>query len=94
VGSRLRGTLERLEAAAEAGLVSGEAHERVAHAYRFLLGLRLRHQLRQLSEGSAPGSVVRLAELSAIERSRLKESFRAIARWQERAAFHYRTDFF
>jgi CBS domain-containing protein len=94
VGARTRGTLERLEAAAEAGLLSQDAHESVAHAYRFLLGLRLRHQLRQLSEGSAPDSAVRLPELSAIERSRLKESFRAIARWQERAAFHYRTDFF
>jgi CBS domain-containing protein len=94
VGARARGTLERLDAAAEAGLLSPDAHESVAHAYRFLLGLRLRHQLQRLSEGGAPTSEVRLAELSAIERSRLKESFRAIARWQERAAYHYRTDFF
>jgi CBS domain-containing protein len=94
VGARVRGTLERLEAAAEAGLLSQDAHESVAHAYRFLLGLRLRHQLKRLSEGGAPTSEVRLAELSAIERSRLKESFRAIARWQERGAYHYRTDFF
>ena len=94
VGARARGTLERLEAAAATGLLSPVAHESVEHAYRFLLGLRLRHQLRRLSEGHAPGSEVRLADLSAIERSRLKESFRAIARWQERAAFHYRTGFF
>ena len=94
VGARARGTLDRLDAAATAGLLSQEAHEGVGHAYRFLLGLRLRHQLRQLSEGQAPTSVVRLGDLSAIERSRLKESFRAIKRWQERAAFHYRTDFF
>jgi CBS domain-containing protein len=94
VGTRARATLDRLEAAASAGLVSQEAHESVGQAYRFLLGLRLRHQLRQLSEGQAPTSVVRLADLSAIERSRLKESFRAVKRWQERAAYHYRTDFF
>jgi CBS domain-containing protein len=94
VGARARGTLDRLEAAADAGLVSAEAHEGVAQAYRFLAGLRLRHELRLLAEGTAPGPAVRLAELSAIERSRLKDSFRAIARWQERAAFHYRTDFF
>ena len=94
VGTRARGTLERLEAAANAGLLSQDAHEGVAQAYRFLVGLRLRHQLRTLSEGRVPTSVVRLADLSAIERSRLKDSFRAIARWQERAAFHYRTDFF
>jgi CBS domain-containing protein len=94
VGARARGTLDRLDAAATAGLLSQEAHEGVGQAYRFLLGLRLRHQLRQLSEGQAPTSVVRLGDLSAIERSRLKESFRAIKRWQERAAYHYRTDFF
>jgi CBS domain-containing protein len=94
VGARARGTLDRLDAAATAGLLSQEAHEGVGHAYRFLLGLRLRHQLRRLSEGHAPTSVVRLGDLSAIERSRLKESFRAIKRWQERAAYHYRTDFF
>jgi CBS domain-containing protein len=94
VGTRARATLDRLDAAAAAGLLSQEAHEGVGLAYRFLLGLRLRHQLRELAEGRVPTSVVRLADLSAIERSRLKESFRAIKRWQERAAFHYRTDFF
>jgi CBS domain-containing protein len=94
VGTPARGTLERLDAAAAAGLVSPEAHEGVGQAYRFLLGLRLRHQLLQLSEGRAPTSVVRLADLSVIERSRLKDAFRAIRRWQERAAYHYRTDFF
>src|SRR6266540_4374499 len=94
VGTRARATIDRLEAAAQAGLLSHEALESVTQAYRFLLGLRLRHQLRRLSEGQAPTAVVRLAALSAIERSRLKESFRAIRRWQERAAYHYRTDFF
>jgi len=94
VGARARATVDRLEAAAEAGLLSQAALESVTQAYRFLLGLRLRHQLRMLSEGQEPTSVVRLAALSAIERSRLKESFRAIRRWQERAGYHYRTDFF
>jgi CBS domain-containing protein len=94
VGAASRATLDRLEAAARAGLLSEDGHASVAQAYRFLLGLRLRHQLRRLSEGGAPDAVVRVADLSAIERSRLKESFRAIKRWQERAAYHYRTDFF
>jgi CBS domain-containing protein len=94
VGTGARSTLERLEAAAREGLLSEEAHESVTQAYRFLIGLRLRHQLRQLSDGETPTSVVRLADLSAIERSRLKDAFRAVRRWQERAAFHYRTDFF
>jgi CBS domain-containing protein len=94
VGCAARATLDRLDAAVEAGLLSADTRESVAQAYRFLLGLRLRHQLRMLSEGGTPSHVVRLADLSAIERSRLKESFRAIRRWQERAAYHYRTDYF
>jgi len=94
VGTGARATLDRLAAAVEAGLLSEDARQSVAQAYRFLLGLRLRHQLRTLSEGHAPTDVVRLSDLSAIERSRLKESFRAIKRWQDRAAYHYRTDFF
>ncbi len=94
VGTLVRGTLDRLEVAAQAGLLSEDARGSVAEAYRFLLGLRLRHELRMLSEGHAPSPLVQLSDLSAIERSRLKESFRAIKRWQERAAYHYRTDFF
>ncbi len=94
VGTPARATLERLDAAAKAGLLSEGTHERVSQAYRFLVALRLRDQLRKLSEGLAPTSVVKLADLSAIERSRLKEAFHAIARWQDRAAYHYRTDFF
>jgi CBS domain-containing protein len=94
VGATARATLERLAAARKAGLVSEEALDAVSQGYRFLLGLRLRHQLRMLAEGRAPDSEVSLAALTAIERSRLKDAFRAIRRWQEKAAYHYRTDFF
>jgi CBS domain-containing protein len=93
-GTAARATLERIDAAVAKGLLSPEAREGIGQAYRFLLGLRLRHQLRLLAEGQAPTSVVRLADLSPVERSRLKDAFRAIKRWQERAAYHYRTDFF
>ncbi len=93
-GSRARTTLERLEAAARAGLLSDGALASVGQAYRFLVGLRLRHELRVIAEGQPPTSVVQLSDLSAIERSRLRESFHAIKRWQDRAAYHYRTDFF
>jgi CBS domain-containing protein len=89
VGSRSRATLERLEDAARAGLMDENLLAGVSEAYRFLLGLRLRLQLRRLAEGKAPGSEVALSELSGIERSRLKDAFRAVKTWQERAAYHY-----
>jgi CBS domain-containing protein len=94
VGTPARATLDRLKAAREAGLLSAETHDAVAQAYRFLLGLSLRHQLRRISEGAAPSPVVAVADLGALERTRLKEALRVVRRWQEKAAYHYRTDFF
>jgi CBS domain-containing protein len=89
VGSRARGTLARLEAAARAGLMGEDAWVTVGQAYRFLLGLRLRHQLRAVADGRPPSDELDLAGLTAIERTRLKDAFRAIKRWQEKAAYHY-----
>jgi len=94
VGSSARNTLERLDAAVRGGLMSDDVRTLVAEAYRFLLGLRLRLQLQLAAEGKPPSNLVQLSALSAIERSRLKDSFRAIASWQESAAYHYRTDLF
>jgi CBS domain-containing protein len=42
-----------------------------------------------LSEGKTPTNVVSLSQLSAIERSRLKDSLRAIGSWQDKAAYRY-----
>jgi CBS domain-containing protein len=89
VGSHARNTLERLAAATRAGLMGPDANATVTEAYRFLLGLRLRVQLRMLSEGQAPSNVVSLSQLTAIERSRLKDSLRAIGSWQDKAAYRY-----
>ncbi len=92
VGSRARNTLERLENAVRAGLMAEDVWSTVSEAYRFLLGLRLRQQLRMIAEGRPATNQVALSDLTAIERSRLKDSFRAIKGWQDRAAYHYRTD--
>jgi CBS domain-containing protein len=89
-GAPERNTLERLEAAERAGRMDPELREAVAEAYRFLVGLRLRLQLRRLAEGRPPADEVALSELSPVERSRLKESFRAIRGWQEMAASRWR----
>jgi CBS domain-containing protein len=86
-GTRARGTFARLERALRAGLLEADAEATLAETYRFLLGLRLRLQLRMAAEGRPITSKVKLAELGEIERSRLKDSFRAIRHWQEQAAF-------
>ena len=89
VGSHARNTLERLQAATRAGIMGVDASGTVSEAYRFLLGLRLRSQLKMISEGKTPSNVVSLSQLSAIERSRLKDSLRAIGSWQGKAAYRY-----
>ncbi len=89
VGSTARNTLERLRAATRAGLMGADASATVIDSYRYLLGLRLRMQLKMLSEGKIPTNVVSLSQLSAIERSRLKDSLRAIGSWQDKAAYRY-----
>jgi CBS domain-containing protein len=44
-----------------------------------------------LSEHRPLGSEITVADLSALERNRLKDSLRAVRRWQDKAAFHYQT---
>jgi CBS domain-containing protein len=92
-GTRARGTLARLDRAQRAGLLEAEDAATISESYRFLLGLRLRLQLRMASEGRPITSKVKLAELGEIERSRLKDAFRAIRHWQERSAFQFGIDF-
>jgi CBS domain-containing protein len=91
--STARGTLERLAAAAQAGVADPAVVEAAAEAFRFLLGLRLRLQLRMIAEGGHVEERTSAAQLAAVERGHLKEALRAIRTLQERAAFHYRLDF-
>jgi CBS domain-containing protein len=91
-GSLARNTLERLDDARKAGVLSEATHASVTEALRFMLGLRLSVQLRAIAAGRPPVDEVSLAELTGLERSRLKDSFRAIRRWQEAAAYRYHPD--
>ncbi len=92
--SRNSNTLDRLRAATEAGLIAKDTADTLSEAYRFLLRVRLREQLQMISEGQAPSNMMSLSDLSTIERSRLRDAFRAIEVWHEHAGYHYRTDLF
>jgi CBS domain-containing protein len=91
-GARSRSTLARLERSARAGLLELEQEATLAETYRFLLGLRLRLQLRMIAEGRPVTNHVKLAELGEIERSRLKDAFRAIRTWHEKASFQFQVN--
>ena len=93
-GSRSSNTIQRLQAAFETGFIEKDTADTLSEAYRFLLRLRLREQLRMIAAGRPPVNVISIADLSSIERSRLRDVFRAIEAWQDRASYHYRTDLF
>jgi CBS domain-containing protein len=92
-GTRARGTLERIDAAQRAARVDEDVATRVSEAYRYLVGLRLRLQLRRLTAGEPLSNSVALSELAALERTRLKDALRAVKSWQEAGAFHFKLDF-
>ncbi len=93
-GAPARRTIQRIGAAVAAGFISADQCATLCETYRFLLGLRIRQQLQAIQEGKKPASKIALADLTSIERSRLKDAFRAINSWQEMAAYHYRTEMF
>ncbi|HEX9052879.1 MAG TPA: DUF294 nucleotidyltransferase-like domain-containing protein [Anaeromyxobacter sp.] len=93
LGGAPRGTLARLEAAVRAGTLAEGVFAEVAEAYRFLMGLRLRLQLRSLAAGEPARSAVAPGELGALERARLKDALRAVRTLQEAGALHFRTQF-
>lgn len=75
--STARSTQERLAAAATAGTLSGSGAQALAEAFRFLMGLRLREQLRSTAAGREPDNRVAL---------------RAVADIQEATVLRYRTE--
>jgi CBS domain-containing protein len=89
VGSQSRATLTRLQDAVREGLMGEDNFATIAETYRFVVQLRLREQIRMAAEGEPLSNVISMARLSSIERSRLKDAFRAIAVWQEQAAYHF-----
>lgn len=81
-GVRRGSTLERLAAARQGKTLSGEGEELLAESFRFVFGLRLRHQLEQRRFGQSVDNRVRLEDLGASERRHLKEAFLAVRRMQ------------
>lgn len=91
-GARARATVERLDAAAREGLLSGEGALTLGEAYRFLLSLRLRTQLDAIAARRDPPATLRSVDLRSVEVRHLKEAFRAVRDAQRALALRFRTD--
>jgi len=88
-GCTSRSTLERIEGAVHAGTLSREGADTLAEGFRFLLGLRLREQLRALRNGGEVSNHIRLEHLEPVERQHLKDIFVAIREHQHAAGLRY-----
>lgn len=81
--STARRTIDRLDAAAQARILSHEGAETMTEAYRFLLQLRLREQLRLLRAGEPASNRIDVGRLAPLDRRHLKDVFAAIREQQE-----------
>jgi CBS domain-containing protein len=85
-GVAAKPTMTRLDAAASAGALDPHTAGELSEAFRFLWGVRLRHQASQVLAGEAPDDFVDPGALGPLARTGLKEAFRAISRAQRQLA--------
>ena len=85
-GVAAKPTIARLEAASGLGVMDHHVADELAEAFRFLWGVRLRHQADQVEAGEPPDDFVDPGELGPLARSGLKEAFRVITRAQRQLA--------
>lgn len=85
-------TVARLAALEAAGHVDGQLARDLTDALHFLMGLKLASNLRQMEEGRAPDTMVRLDELGTLERQAFKDSLAIVRRFRQWLGLHYRLD--
>ena len=83
-GVTIASTVERLRAAADAGVLTGPDAHTLSDAFQLINNLRLEHQVQQLRAGGEPDDYIDPRELSGLMRSQLKEAFRAVTSVQKR----------
>ncbi|THH36105.1 CBS domain-containing protein [Aliishimia ponticola] len=76
------GTHERIVAAGAAGVVSATGARDLLDAFDLIAETRLRHQARQIANGTLPDNFLALAELSDLERNHLRDAFLVVRTMQ------------
>ena len=72
-------TLERLDAAAEAGTLPRSAARTLADAFEVVLELRVAHQMEQLAAGQPPDDLLDPAAMTPVTRGHLRSVFQAVS---------------
>jgi len=76
------GTRARLEAAGDAGVISGSGATELLDAYDLIAETRLRHQAAQIRKGKAPDNFMAPGDLSELERNHLRNAFMVVKTMQ------------
>jgi CBS domain-containing protein len=84
-------TRDRLDAAA-GGAVSKQGAADLREALEFISSVRLAHQANAIRRGKKPDNFVRPYELTAFERSHLKDAFALVRSMQATLEQRYQTD--
>ncbi|MGY5581924.1 DUF294 nucleotidyltransferase-like domain-containing protein [Vibrio cincinnatiensis] len=82
-------THKRLACAAKLGVISHGSKQELQEALNFINQVRFHHQGEQVQHGQPLNNQIAPGELTAFERSHLKDAFRIIARYQEAAKQRY-----
>jgi CBS domain-containing protein len=91
-GVRETGTAARLARLVEQGQVDAPLGADLLEALHYLMGLKLRHQLRQRTAGQAPGNLVRPSDLSTMDRDQLKDALAIVKRFRALLRQRFRLD--
>ena len=89
---RALGTAARIRALVDAGRLDAALARDLVDALHFLMGLKLRHQLRQRQLGEQPGNLVLPSAMATMERDMLTDALAIIRRFRQFLAQHFRFD--
>ena len=90
--------LDALRTSERIQLLTGQEHLDAAlardltDALQFLMGLKLKNNLRQRQMGETPHNLVKLSELGTLERDLLKDSLAIIKRFKQHLRTHFRME--
>jgi CBS domain-containing protein len=75
-------TLSRLDRLKEVDHIPTDLIHELAQSFELILNLRLRHQCKQIQADQPPSNYLNPEDLSALERSSLKEAFKGVSQAQ------------
>jgi CBS domain-containing protein len=88
-------TARRIEALVAAGVLGDEFGRDLAGALSYLMELRLRSQLRAMKSGARETeAIVRISELSTVDRDLLRDALRVVKRFREVIRLRYHLGMF